>query len=267
MSSSRSDDEQVEPSGCHGPLSHPPGLRFEVLVIANNCTDRTCEVATRFADRLPLVCLEEPRQGVSFARNTGIAAAKGELVVFADDDVQPCRELMALYWYAFKSWGDGCYFAGPLNCECESGLPLDEHLHRVAPVSVRGQDLQMSGRTLADVPILLEANWACPADILRRSGGFDARLGLDASLKCRRVGEGPDLRDRLGLTGIYVGEAYVVHFVPRCKCTLRHAGAGWRAHGYYSLHAETPNPFLERSPWLNRPLIKSAGRDPLVEWR
>jgi glycosyltransferase involved in cell wall biosynthesis len=39
----------------------PAGLRWKLIVVANNCTDETEEVAAQFAARLPLVCLKEPR--------------------------------------------------------------------------------------------------------------------------------------------------------------------------------------------------------------
>ena len=42
------------------------------------------------ATHAPLTCLREPRQGLSFARNRGVAASRGEIVAFTDDDVE-CR--------------------------------------------------------------------------------------------------------------------------------------------------------------------------------
>ena len=231
----------------------PSGIAWEVLLVANNCTDRTREVAARFVGPLPLICLEEPRQGASNARNRGLVDAKGELILFADDDVRPCREWIALYWQAFQDYGPRRYFVGPLRCEFEDDQPPEDELMRVAPLSVRGLALDLTGCVAAETPVLLEGNWACPAEALRRAGGFDPNLGVDARLKRRRVGEGPDLRDRLrrnGLSGIYVGEANVVHFVPQSKCTVRHAASNWRAHGVYSLRANTPNFWIETTPWL-----------------
>jgi glycosyltransferase involved in cell wall biosynthesis len=230
----------------------PPGLAWELLLVANNCTDRTREVAARFVGRLPLICLEEPRQGASNARNRGLADAKGELILFADDDVRPCPDWIALYWKAFQVHGPRHYFVGPLRCEFEDDQPPEDELMRVAPLAVRGLALDLTGCVAAETPVLLEGNWACPAEALRRTGGFDPNLGLNGP-KPRRVGEGPDLRDRLrrsGLSGIYVSEAYVIHFVPQSKCTLRHAASNWRAHGVYSLHANTPNYWIETTPWL-----------------
>jgi glycosyltransferase involved in cell wall biosynthesis len=66
-----------------------PSVRWEVLVVDNNATDRTAEVVARFvADpRLPaLHYLRERHPGVAFARKRGLLEARGELVAFVDDD-------------------------------------------------------------------------------------------------------------------------------------------------------------------------------------
>lgn len=66
-------------------IEHPD---LDVLVVDNaSATTATRDlVATEFADpRVRLV--EEPRPGLSQARNTGLLAARGEFVAFTDDDV------------------------------------------------------------------------------------------------------------------------------------------------------------------------------------
>src|SRR5262249_27309391 len=67
----------------------PESLTWEVLVVDNNSTDRTREVAygyvSRDAERFRYVF--EGRQGKSYALNTGIQQARGDLLAFVDDDV------------------------------------------------------------------------------------------------------------------------------------------------------------------------------------
>jgi glycosyltransferase involved in cell wall biosynthesis len=59
--------------------------RFEVLVVDNGSTDDTGTVLARTGlDNLR--ALTEPRVGLSRARNTGVAAATGDVVAFLDDD-------------------------------------------------------------------------------------------------------------------------------------------------------------------------------------
>lgn len=62
---------------------------WEVIVIDNNSTDRTREVVESYCRRYPELFryIFEPQQGLSRARNAGIRAARGEIVVFTDDDV------------------------------------------------------------------------------------------------------------------------------------------------------------------------------------
>src|SRR5204862_6920845 len=69
-------------------LHVPAGLAWELLVVNNNCTDDTDAVVARHAPHLPLRVVHEPKQGHSNARNRGVAEARGELVLWTDDDVQ-----------------------------------------------------------------------------------------------------------------------------------------------------------------------------------
>jgi glycosyltransferase involved in cell wall biosynthesis len=64
-------------------------LTWELLVVDNNSSDPTPAVVRTFADHCSfrLRYLFEARQGRSAALNTGIAEARGEIVVFTDDDV------------------------------------------------------------------------------------------------------------------------------------------------------------------------------------
>src|SRR5688572_22363253 len=66
-----------------------PKEQFEVLVVDNNSIDNTQELVTSYRqdhDDLQLVYLTENHQGASFARNTGAAFARAELLCFMDDD-------------------------------------------------------------------------------------------------------------------------------------------------------------------------------------
>src|SRR5208283_848817 len=68
----------------------PESARWEVVVVDNNSTDETRAVVQKFLDRYPgrFRYLQEPQQGLSFARNTGVRNAFGEYVAFTDDDIQ-----------------------------------------------------------------------------------------------------------------------------------------------------------------------------------
>jgi glycosyltransferase involved in cell wall biosynthesis len=67
----------------------PNSVDWEVLVVDNNSTDQTREVVESFCRRQPgrFRYLLEPIQGLSQARNAGIREARGEILVFVDDDV------------------------------------------------------------------------------------------------------------------------------------------------------------------------------------
>jgi glycosyltransferase involved in cell wall biosynthesis len=67
----------------------PNTVQWEVLVVDNNSTDRTREVADDFSRRYPgrFRYIVEPHPGKSFALNTGVREAHGDVLAFTDDDV------------------------------------------------------------------------------------------------------------------------------------------------------------------------------------
>jgi glycosyltransferase involved in cell wall biosynthesis len=62
---------------------------FEVIVVNNNSTDNTAAICRQFIAEHPdfqIRYLEEPKQGASFARNTGAKKVRSPLLCFMDDD-------------------------------------------------------------------------------------------------------------------------------------------------------------------------------------
>ena len=67
----------------------PDHTRWEVLIVANRCTDETPEVVRRWGatGRIPrLRYVSERRLGVSFARRRGLRESRGRLIGLVDDD-------------------------------------------------------------------------------------------------------------------------------------------------------------------------------------
>ncbi len=69
---------QIDPS-----TSGLPAGSCEIIVVNNASTDRTREVALRYPG---VIVVDEPRKGLTFARQAGFAAGSGSLVANVDSD-------------------------------------------------------------------------------------------------------------------------------------------------------------------------------------
>src|SRR4029078_5463557 len=77
-------------------------------------TDATPAVLNRARSRLPLTILHEPKPGKNGALNRAIDAARGRLLVFTDDDVEPDSRWVAEYVAAADRWPADSIFCGPV---------------------------------------------------------------------------------------------------------------------------------------------------------
>jgi glycosyltransferase involved in cell wall biosynthesis len=96
-------------------LQIPAGVLWELLVVNNNCTDRTDEVIASYANRLPIKRLVEPKPGQSNARNCAIGHANGDYIIWTDDDVLVDQHWLTAYYDAFNRWPDAAVFGGPIE--------------------------------------------------------------------------------------------------------------------------------------------------------
>ena len=75
---------------------------------------RRIAVIKAFADRLPIRREFEPERGLSHARNRAVDAAKGDYIVWTDDDVVVAPGWLAAYIEAFRRWPEAAVFGGPI---------------------------------------------------------------------------------------------------------------------------------------------------------
>lgn len=70
------------------------GPSLEVIVVDDGSDDDSASVAERFGD--PVRCLRRPHAGLAFARNAGLDAARGSLLLHLDaDDILPPNSIAA----------------------------------------------------------------------------------------------------------------------------------------------------------------------------
>jgi glycosyltransferase involved in cell wall biosynthesis len=88
---------------------------FEVIVVDNGSGDETKAVVERRCARTPfaLTYLDEPQPNRGKARNRGVEAARGEYILFCDDDVQMPPGWIAAHETAHLGAGD-CIVNGPI---------------------------------------------------------------------------------------------------------------------------------------------------------
>jgi GT2 family glycosyltransferase len=91
-----------------------PPDQFEVLVISDGSTDGTLEYLQELQTPLNIKVHTQPNLGVAAARNTGISHARGDILLFIDDDVVPTPELIEEHLRLHQRQGGNVVVIGPM---------------------------------------------------------------------------------------------------------------------------------------------------------
>jgi glycosyltransferase involved in cell wall biosynthesis len=207
-------------------LRIPAGVEWELLVVNNHCTDGTNEVAARHVGKLPLRLLFEARQGLSHARNCALEAAKGELIVWTDDDVLVDPGWLEAYCQAAAQWPQAAFFGGNIQPWFASQPPrwiVDNP--KLAPFSER--QLGSGVRLMNADEYPFGANMAFRRAALEPLA-FDPRFGRvgDDLISGEEIHVIDRLKER-GLFGVWVGTARVKHHIPRQRLTRKYVWDFW----------------------------------------
>jgi hypothetical protein len=92
-----------------------PNCDWEILVIDNGSSDTTQAVITSFINLLPIRSELENLAGLSHARNKAVKCARGEYIVWTDDDVVVEPGWLVSYASYFRRWPDAAIFGGKIT--------------------------------------------------------------------------------------------------------------------------------------------------------
>jgi glycosyltransferase involved in cell wall biosynthesis len=136
-----------------------PAASYEVVVVDDGSTDdtaRTLAALSATAGGLRILTLPVNR-GRSGARNAGIAAARGRIVIFVDGDIIVRRDFLACHLEMHRARGSWVVSRGP-----------------VVPVASPADVPETGIPALAGSPAYLNTtNAGVPAEALHQAGGFD----------------------------------------------------------------------------------------------
>lgn len=199
----------------------PQSLTYEIIAVDNNSKDNTQKAVEEFAyknQHLNLRYVFEKRQGLSYARNTGIKQAKGEIIAFLDDDSTPDRYWLKEIKDTFERFG--CVgMGGKIIPVWKSSMPKwlatdgfwKEFMGSVISFHNLGDSFKEYTLTSSTLP---GGNMAFRKVCFEKHGLFRTDLGRIGPRL--RSGEDIEFRDRLLSAGekiIYSPKAVVYHSV------------------------------------------------------
>lgn len=209
-----------------------PDLKWELLVVNNQCTDQTDQVLASFASRLPVKRLYEPMLGLSHARNRAVAAATGDYILWTDDDVLVDERWLSEYHTAFQRFPDAVLFGGPVYPRYASPPPA--WLQRMwSQVAMYYAIRECCGRSpcIASDYVPYGANYALRMDVQRKHL-YEPGLGRKGSLLYS--GEEWQVVTAIlkeGGVGRWLADAPVEHWLPAERLTTAYLRRVIRCHG------------------------------------
>ena len=181
-----------------------PARRFEVVVIADGCTDDTAAVVRTVPWSFALQVLEQdPGRGAGPARNLGASHANGDLLVFLDDDIEPLPALLAEHHRAHAEAGVPAVVIGP-------PLPVrtpDSNFDTIGAWAWWEGQLASMGRPghRFSFTEVFSGDLSIPADLFRSVGGFDVSFPCreDSELGIRLIRAGARVLFAQGAGGMH----------------------------------------------------------------
>lgn len=165
--------------------------QYEVVVVIDGSTDGTLEMVRGLRPPCLLTVREQDNRGPASARNAGLAAAKGEFVLFLDDDLLCDRSLLRQHLAGHAEGGNLLVF-GPVYVSDESLPALTTDWTRKSTEKYIRR-LAAEGEPRWPDDAMVDANSSVPRSALERAGGFDERFLLrrevaDLGLRLWRAG-------------------------------------------------------------------------------
>jgi len=208
-----------------------PPERYEIIVVDNKPTGEVREIVRQIEQKWQryLCYVEEPNVGLHNARHTGAKTARGEILIYVDDDIEACPPWLGAIWESFQDqevvlvggkclpkfeaepsdWVSGMWqpnAAGQRILGYLSLIDLGDEVMPVDPLYVYG------------------CNFAIRRSVLIEAGGFHPDALPQELIRFRGDGESHASRfiQARGYKALYNPHAAVYHRVPKSRMTIEY---------------------------------------------
>lgn len=193
----------------------------EILLVDNASDDKTPEILAEFREILDATLVYEARRGKSYGLNTAIDIAKGDLLVFIDDDVELAPGWLEAFVQAASDAPEAAVFVGQIRPAWEAA-PKEWQVY----LTDRGRSHGCTSKRMQKGPTLPTklkgANFALRRDALGDLRFDTAERNFDGTAGSAG-GEDTDLAIRLTSRKeacIYVPDAVAKHWVPKAEMSI-----------------------------------------------
>lgn len=149
----------------------------EVIVVDNNSTDDTKAIVENFIGNLDLKYYCEVRQGLSFARNLGFSVAKGNWIIYLDDDGIPFENFLVriVEVKGMKNWDAWGGVDVPFYIDSKPIWMKDEYVSERLPFD-KIADITNSKYFFSGGIMVIKKS------VLKKLGGFNIKTGMRGNL-------------------------------------------------------------------------------------
>jgi glycosyltransferase involved in cell wall biosynthesis len=189
-----------------------PGVSsWELIVVNNGSFDETSSVLDRAKVGLPLIVVDEPQLGKSRALNKALKIARGDLLIFTDDDIEPAPGWLNQLISAAQRWPDHNIFGGAVIAKFPAGTPVWLREHPYSAIYFANLAPEIPEGPVEGWPV--GPNYAIRARTMEGLS-FNTKLGPQG--KINLMGDETELFRKLLARGertIYVPSAIIRHIV------------------------------------------------------
>ena len=151
--------------------------KFEIIIVNNNSSDNTENICKDFIIGYPNIDIKytvETNQGLSFARNRGIAESKYDIITYIDDDAYAKPDFLQLIYNYFNEHPDTAGIGGKVTPRYEIEEPkwMNKYLYGF----VTKVDIGDTLRPFKGKAYPAGCNMTYRKDLLKQVGGFNNKL-------------------------------------------------------------------------------------------
>lgn len=197
-----------------------PESDYEIVLVNNNSTDNTRLICERFAanhQNISFRYVEEHEQGLSAARNRGIKEAKGDIVIYVDDDALVDSDYIRTYAEHFSSFPETMAAGGPIEPLYETAEPSWMSPYTKALLTA-WMDYGDKVREYPSGRFPGGGNAAYRKSVFDKVGLFNTDLGRKGTALL--ASEEKDIFDKmrqLGMRVLYLPTPVLHHIIPQAK--------------------------------------------------